>query len=64
MAIFNDFKCPWCGVYFNINHKNSEHQVNDHFDLTFCSYDCSKQFTNANKELLTHLTDDEIEEGL
>lgn len=35
------FDCPECNTEFDTDDKNSGHQVNDYFDLTFCSYACS-----------------------
>lgn len=36
--------CPCCLTHFNVNHPESEHQVNDLLDETFCSADCSQQY--------------------
>lgn len=46
------FKCGNCGSDFNINDRDSEHQVNDLFDQTFCSYGCSIDYTVQNPELV------------
>lgn len=35
--------CPNCNVHFNINDKDSSHQVNDLTGLTYCSPECSEQ---------------------
>ena len=35
--------CPHCRSPFDVN--TSDYQVNDNFDLTFCSYQCSHDYT-------------------
>lgn len=35
--------CPNCNVLFNINDKDSYHQVNDLTGLTYCTPECSEQ---------------------
>ena len=44
--------CPNCSVHFNTNVPDSEHQVNDLFEETFCSFKCSQEyiFSNAGRE--------------
>lgn len=37
--------CPHCNKSFNWNEPSSEHQVNDNFELIFCSYECSVTYT-------------------
>ena len=48
--------CPHCNTQFDWNNSESGHQVNDYFELTFCSYECSQLHTfnymRANKETL------------
>ena len=61
----NLFTCPLCGVEFSW-YGNSGYQVNDNFNLIFCSYDCSDKYTEQRKdELLKQgLTEQEIDEGV
>ncbi|AKQ06806.1 hypothetical protein AVT44_gp01 [Acinetobacter phage Fri1] len=59
-----NFICPQCGSAIDTNSKESEHQVNDLFDLTFCSYECSKVYTYQHITQLKDLTPEEIQEGI
>lgn len=36
--------CPQCRSPFDVD-TSSEYQVNDNFDLTFCCYQCSLEYT-------------------
>lgn len=58
--------CPECKLSFDINDKDSTHQVNDNFDLTFCSYYCSAKYTDGRVEYLykSGLSIQEIKEGI
>ena len=38
MSIFN---CPHCKTVINTNDKESNYQVNDNDENTYCSYECS-----------------------
>lgn len=53
MAIF---KCPQCFNDFDTDDKDSNHQVNDVLDETYCSLECSENaFINpVNKKYLVH----------
>lgn len=44
--------CPECKTTFNVNDKDSTYQVNDNFELTFCSYQCSAKYTDNRVEHL------------
>lgn len=55
--------CPHCNNIFSL-YDGSGYQVNDHFELTFCSYDCSLDYTMLCKDELKHLSDDVILEGI
>lgn len=37
--------CPHCNSSFDWNDPLSGHQVNDNFELIFCSYECSVTYT-------------------
>lgn len=37
--------CPHCNTQFDWNDSDSEYQVNDHFELIFCSFECSKVYS-------------------
>lgn len=58
--------CPECKSSFNVNDKHSTYQVNDNFELTFCSYECSAKYTDDNVEHLykSGLTIQEIKENI
>lgn len=58
--------CPECKVTFNVNDKDSTYQVNDNFELTFCSYSCSAKYTDDRVEQLykSGLSVQEIKEGI
>lgn len=56
--------CPHCSKLFNVY--AFPYQVNDNFELTFCSYDCSEKYTVKNLQSLLDdgLTFQEIAEGI
>ena len=56
--------CPHCRSPFDV--ETSGYQVNDNFDLTFCSYQCSYEYTEEHIwELLPYgLTLQEIHDNI
>lgn len=50
------FNCPECFNDFNTDDKDSNHQVNDVLDETYCSLDCSENafISPINKKYLIH----------
>lgn len=57
--------CPQCTDKFVLDN-DSGYQVNDHFELTFCSYECSLEYTIQRKytDKLKNLSDDELMDGV
>lgn len=62
--ITNNFKCGCCGLDFDTNDGESEHQVNDILDQTFCSFGCSIEYTTQHPELVKQWLGDDTEEDL
>lgn len=56
--------CPHCSKLFNVY--AFPYQVNNNFELTLCSYDCSEKYTVKNLQILLDdgLTFKEIAEGI
>lgn len=44
------FTCPQCGEDINTDDKSSSHQVNDLMGDTFCSCECSVNYTVKNAQ--------------